>query len=209
MMPEYYYSARFYDRLLSPFLTPIRRRVLALVRKHRFERILDVCCGTGDQLKLLKKYGIDGVGVDLSEAMLSVARQGDPAADCILEDATRMHYEEGRFDLVMAAFALHEKDHDTAQKMVEEIYRVTAEGGSILIVDYELSEKTSLFSKTLIHVIERLAGREHYRNFRAFNRRGGLPALLSPFALTETDRYYFAQHGVVLVLLQKGELPDR
>ena len=204
-MPEYHYSARFYDAMLSPFITPIRRRALSLVRKQRYGRILDVCCGTGDQLKLLKRYGFEGEGVDLSEAMLAVAHSGETPANCIREDATQMHYEAGQFDLVMTAFALHEKEHTTARKIVEEMYRVTAVGGDILIVDYEFSEKTSRFSKMMITLIERIAGGEHYRNFKAYNQRGGLPALLSGIALTELERYYFSQHGVVLVLLRKEE----
>jgi len=204
-MPEYHYSARFYDAVLSPFITPIRKRVVALVQKYRYQAILDVCCGTGDQLKLLKKHGFDGEGVDLSDAMLAEARKGEHTADCIHQDASQMHYEDAKFDLVMTAFALHEKDHATARKIVEEMYRITADGGDMLIVDYEISEKTSSFSRILITFIEWLAGGEHYRNFKAYNQKGGLPALLTGISVTEVERHYFSQHGVVLVLFRRGE----
>jgi demethylmenaquinone methyltransferase/2-methoxy-6-polyprenyl-1,4-benzoquinol methylase len=199
-MQEYHYSARFYDTILSPFITPIRRRVVALVQKYRYRAILDVCCGTGDQLKLLKKHGFDAEGVDISDAMLSIAHKGQHPANCIHEDATQMHYGDAKFDLVMTAFALHEKDHTTARKIIEEMYRVTAEGGDMLIVDYEISEKTSSFAKTLITLIEWFAGGEHYQNFKAYNQKGGLPTLLAGIPVTEVERHYFARHGVVLVL---------
>jgi len=204
-MPEYHYSARFYDAVLSPFITPIRRRVVSLVRKQRYGRILDVCCGTGDQLKFLKRYGFEGEGVDLSDAMLAVAHSGEDPANCIHEDATQMHYGAERFDMVMTAFALHEKPHTIARKIVEEMYRVTAEDGDMLIVDYEISEKTSRFSKMMITLIERIAGGEHYQNFKSYNQRGGLPALLMDIPVTEVERHYFSQHGVVLVLFRKEE----
>ena len=204
-MPEYHYSARFYDALLSPFITPIRKRVLTLVRKYRYRSILDVCCGTGDQLKLLRQHGFEGEGVDLSDAMLAVARQGAAPANCIREDATQMHHGDRTFDLVMTAFALHEKEHTTARKIVEEMYRVTAEGGDMLIVDYEISPETSRFARMMITFIERIAGGEHYQNFKAYNHRGGLPALLSGISVTEVERHYFAQHGVVLILFRKEE----
>jgi len=202
-MQEYQYSAKIYDRLLSPFIGPIRRRVLALVKKHKYSVILDVCCGTGDQLKLLKAHGIVGEGVDLSDAMLKVAWTGEYRADCMKQDATEMGYEDAKFDLVMTAFALHEKKHDSARKIVEEMVRVTKEGGDILIVDYELSEKTSLFSKWMIYFIEWFAGGKHYRNFRAYIEKGGLPELLSGIELYELERYYFGEHGIVLVLYRK------
>jgi len=200
---EYQYSAKFYDGILFPFIRPIRNRVISLVKQYCYGSILDVCCGTGDQLKLLKQHGFAGEGIDISDAMLNVAGKGEHKADCIRQDATQMLYKDAKFDLVMTAFALHEKDHDTAQKIVEEMLRVTAEGGDMLIVDYELSEKTSTLSKILIYFIEWLAGGEHYRNFRSYIKKGGLPELLSGITLAEVERHYFARHGIVLLLLHR------
>jgi len=205
-MKEYEYSAKFYDPILFPFIRPIRNKVIALVKKYQYRSILDVCCGTGDQLKLLNQHGFTGEGIDLSDAMLSVAGEGEHKANCIHQDATQMHYEDAKFDLVMTAFSLHEKSHASARKIVEEMVRVTSEGGDILIVDYELSEKTSALSKILIYFIEWLAGGEHYRNFKSFLKKGGLPELLSGITLTEVRRYYFGQHGIVLLLLRKEKI---
>ena len=205
-MEAYQYSARFYDVLLSPFIRAIRIRVIKVIKKHRYSSILDVCCGTGDQLKLLKEHGIDGKGIDISNAMLNVAQKGEYPANCTHQDATHIQYEDAKFDLVMTSFALHEKGHFTAHRIVQEMLRVTAKGKDILIVDYELSEKTSSFSKMLIYFIEWLAGSEHFRNFRSYIKKGGLPALLPHSGLKEVERYYFAQHGVVLLLLRKEKV---
>ena len=205
-MKEYEYSAKFYDPILFPFIRPIRNKVIALVKQYHYGSILDVCCGTGDQLKLLKLHGFDGEGIDLSDAMLSVAGKGEHKANCIHQDATQMHYEDAKFDLAMTAFSLHEKSHASARKIVEEMVRVTSEGGDILIVDYELSEKTSTLSKMLIYFIEWLAGGEHYRNFKAYLKKGGLPELLSGITLTEVERHYFGQYGIVLLLLHREKV---
>ncbi len=205
-MKEYEYSAKFYDPILFPFIRPIRNKVIALVKQYHYGSILDVCCGTGDQLKLLKQHGFDGEGIDLSDAMLSVAGKGEHKADCIQQDATQMHYEDAKFNLVMTAFSLHEKSHTSARKIVEEMVRVTSEGGDILIVDYELSEKTSALSKMLIYFIEWIAGGEHYRNFKSYIEKGGLPELLSGITLTEIERHYFGQYGIVLLLLRKEKI---
>ena len=152
---------------------------------------------------MLKAHGFEGKGVDLSEAMLAVAAQGEHSADCELQDATETNYEDGSFELVTTTFALHEKKHETARKIVEEMLRLTAEGGEILIVDYELSDKTSLLSKTLIYLIERFAGGEHYKNFKAYLAKGGLAALLEQTPLQEVQRHYFGQHGIIMVLMKK------
>jgi len=202
-MEEYRYAAKIYDPLLFPFIRPIRNKVIELVKQYRYRSILDVCCGTGDQLKLLKQHGFDGEGIDISEAMLSVARNGKVKADCKYQDATQMHYRETKFGLVMTAFSLHEKPHAAARRIAKEMVRVTADGGDILIVDYELSEKTSTLSKKLIYFIEWIAGGEHYQNFKAYIDQGGLPALLSGITLTEVQRHYFGQNGIVLILFRK------
>ncbi len=202
-MQEYQYSAKFYDPLLAPFIRPIRHRIITLIKHYRYKSILDVCCGTGDQLKLLKEHGFDAEGIDISDAMLSVAKRGKHKADCKNQDATDMDYKDTKFDLTMTAFALHEKSHISARKIVKEMLRVTSETGDILIVDYELSDKTSTLSKKLIYLIEWIAGGEHYQNFKDYIGKGGLPALLSNTSLTEVKRYYFGQHGIVLVLLRK------
>ncbi|OQX57833.1 MAG: hypothetical protein B5M52_06545 [Helicobacteraceae bacterium 4484_230] len=202
-MQEYHYTARIYDPLLSSAVRPIRNRIVSLIKRYKYRSILDVCCGTGEQLKLLKEQGIEGVGVDLSEAMLKVAGRGKHKADCLNQDASQMEYGKETFDLAMTTFALHEKSPETARAIVEEMLRVTAKGGDILIVDYELSEKTSPLYKMLVYIIERIAGGEHYRNFRSYIDAGGLPALLKGTSLTEVKRYYFARHSIVLLLLRK------
>jgi len=202
-MEAYEYSANYYDRLLSPFIQPIRQRVLVLVKKYHCKTILDVCCGTGDQLKLLKKHGVDAEGINLSDAMLHVAQKGDEDVNCLHQDATQMHYTDAKFDLTMTTFALHEKEAAAARKIIEEMLRVTQEGKNILIVDYELGENTSFLSKTLIYFTEWIAGKEHYRNFKSFIQKGGLPNLLANTPVKEIERHYFGQHGIVLILLRK------
>lgn len=203
MQTQEYKYAKIYDPLLFYFIRPIRKGVVLLVKKYRYKKILDVCCGTGDQLKLLKQHGFDGQGVDISETMLNVALGGRIKADCLLQDATQMHFDNDLFDLSMVVFALHEKHTDSARGILEEMLRVTQKNGHILIVDYEITHQTGTVSKALIYLIEWIAGGEHYRHFKAYLKAGGLPALLSRMPLTELKRHYFGHHGIVLTLLKK------
>ena len=202
---EEYKYANIYDPLLFLFIRSIRKKVVALVKKHQYKKILDVCCGTGDQLKLLKKHGFDAKGIDLSESMLNVALGGKLKADCRLQDATQMRFDNDLFDLSMVVFALHEKHTDSAKKILEEMLRVTRENGHILIVDYEITHQTGPVSKALIYFIEWIAGGEHYRHFKAYLKAGGLPDLLSGMLPIEERSMAPTRHGIVLTLLQKSE----
>ena len=63
-MENEYKSAKYYDKFLHLFVWRIRKKILEIVIRNKYKTILDVCCGTGNQLKLLKKHGIVGIGVD-------------------------------------------------------------------------------------------------------------------------------------------------
>jgi demethylmenaquinone methyltransferase/2-methoxy-6-polyprenyl-1,4-benzoquinol methylase len=101
----------------------------------------------------------------------------------------------------MSSFALHEKDHFTARQILKEMVRVSSK--DLLIVDYELGGKTSFFSKWLIYLIEWIAGREHYRNFKSYINLGGLDGLLNDIKFDTIEKHYFGSGGVVLVVLSK------
>ncbi len=202
-MEEYKYTSKVYDILLYPFVHTIRNKIVDVIKRRKYNLILDVCCGTGDQIKLLKRNGIDSEGIDISKDMLQVAKTGKIKAKCRFENATHTSYANNNFDLVMTSFALHEKDHAIAKQILKEMVRVSSK--DLLIVDYELGKKTSCISKWLIYSIERIAGKEHYRNFKSYINLGGLDGLLKDIKFDTIEKHYFGNGGVVLVLLRKTD----
>ena len=182
-MPEYGLIAPYYDFLLQPVLKNIRRELLNIILEFQPEKVLDVACGTGVQLRVLSENHINAVGIDLSEAMLRQCRQLNPAADCLLQDGRAMAFRSASFDLVMTSFALHECGWSVANTMLDEIYRVLKPGGHLLVVDYTDLKQTRALVRLAISTIEFLAGRRHYRNFRTYLHHGGLPALI------DSDRF--------------------
>ncbi len=170
-------AAKIYDPLLGKPLDGIRRRVLLEAKRTGARNIVDLCCGTGHQLKYLTADGSFDrvVGVDLSPNMLEVAK--GYGVECHLGDATKTSFNDGEFDLSMVSFALHEKPFDLARKIVEEARRITRPGGYFFVVDYVYDEKTRPRGKFATWFIEFLVGGEHYRNFKQYHKLGGLPEL--------------------------------
>ena len=203
-MNEYKLMAPLYDVVLYPFVHQIRRHVLRIVRQLRPQKILDVCCGTGDQLRMLKRHGIEAVGIDLSPSMLSVSNRGEYAPNCLLQDATAMRFDDETFDLVMVSFALHEAGWSNAKRILEETHRVTAPHGHLLLVDYALDAFTKPWAKTVISWIEFMAGRRHYRNFSAYRRRGGLNALVDEDRFVSVRETRHGLNSIALRLLKKN-----
>lgn len=178
-----YTIAPVYDILLYPFVHKLRLKLLDICMEQGYDSILDVCCGTGRQLKMLRKQGFQVRGVDLSDEMLQVSQKGPYAPDCLNEDASAMSFEDDSFQAAMTTFALHEKPAHIARAIIEEMIRVVRPGGHLLLTDFHFNEQSSKFSKAVIRAIEWNAGGEHYQNFKAFNRLGGVPILTENFPI--------------------------
>ncbi len=204
MKEEYVSSAKLYDPLLYLALNPIRLAVMEELSSHKDSEILDLCCGTGNQLKLLSKNGFKNLHcLDLSTAMLDVAKKGNYPIEIYAEDATKTSFGDAVFDVVMISFAIHEKDRETQEKLVEEAYRLIKEDGVVLIVDYSFDEKTTKIGRMGIDLIERIAGGEHYRNFKGYIEKDGLASLIKAdkFGLVKENRRAF--NGVTISTYKK------
>ncbi len=200
-MNEYKF-APVYDFILSPYISRIRHKVLSISHEYKFESILDVCCGTGNQVKLLRKHGFDATGVDLNEDMLKQSGKGFITPPCRKQDAAALDIPDNSFDMSTTTLSLHETDPDIAKSIVSEMIRVTKPGGYLLLIDYELSERTSPFSHKLTSFVEWMVGGDHYRNFRKYNSHGGLEKLTGLKELEIEKEFVFRRHGLVMKLLK-------
>jgi demethylmenaquinone methyltransferase/2-methoxy-6-polyprenyl-1,4-benzoquinol methylase len=122
------------------------------------------------------------VGIDNSAAMLARARQN--CSDNVilhLTDAEQLDFPDGYFDCAIISFSLHEK-HETLRELIyTSVRRVIRQGGSLIICDYSgnpVGLKGTVLGHLAIPIIERLAGRLHYRNYLSWMRQGGLELFL-------------------------------
>ena len=202
-MNEYFFIAPVYDFLLFPFLRNIRRQALKIVADLKPDRIIDLCCGTGSQLRLLKKNGFHVVGIDLSKSMLKVAKRGVNAPDCFLGDARATDFESDTFNLAMITFSLHETGWENAHAILDEVQRILKTGGHLVVVDYAFEKGASKMAERFIGWIEFLAGKSHHRNFIHYKQSGGLDALLRNKSLSPVFTVYKGYRSIALKVLKK------
>ncbi len=198
-----YYFAPLYDLFINPFLKNLRKKILKVIVELEPERIMDVCCGTGYQVKLLNRSGFSAVGIDLSSEMLAVSKRGKWKAPCFKQDATAIDYPDESFDLVLITMALHEKDPAARQKIVAEMDRILQPDGHLLIADYWMVSDTPWFTGKVIGFIEFLAGGEHYKNFRDFKNSGSLKNTITDTRFTHIRDYFFGNGAIILRIFQK------
>ena len=204
MKNEYDFIAKIYDPVLYLVLKPIRIAVMNVLLKYKEKSILDLCCGTGNQLKLLSRNGFKDLHcLDISNPMLEIARKNDSRIKIYNEDATKTNFENESFDIVIISFALHEKDRNTQKSFINEAHRLIKKDGFILVVDYDFDNKTPKLVKIGISIIERIAGKEHYNNFKGYIRNNGLLSLINKdkFKLIKAHKRLF--NGVVISRYQK------
>ncbi|MFW6323425.1 MAG: class I SAM-dependent methyltransferase [Desulfovibrionales bacterium] len=200
-MDEYARIAPLYDFCTAPFLNSIRRDIQRAVQARKFSRLLEVGCGTGRQLSLLSKLGIDLTGVDVSPAMIRKAKRQTPKSVTLLvQDASELPFSAGSFDCVLLSLILHEMNDATRLKVLTDCRRVLDKSGEALVLEYLIpSSLPARASMIPIHAIERMAGKRHYANFIGFLKSGALNKFLQQtgFSISLQKQFFWGTIGLV------------
>ncbi len=190
----YALAAPFYDIFTGSFLRPARKGIVRCAEAEKCRRILDVACGTGEQAIMLAKAGIEVTAIDLSPAMLGVARgKSRPAVAYLLGNAENLPFGPASFDCVTISLALHEMALETRMGTTGEMLRVLTTGGKLIVFDYAAPQNwRCALGLALFGLLEKIAGGEHFKNFVRFTRTGGIDQFLKAFPLEViSNRTYF------------------
>ena len=204
MKSNYNLMAKIYDPIFYLPLKSIRIAVMNELLKYKEKVILDLCCGTGNQLNLLSKHGFRNLHcLDISDSMLEIAKRSNSSIKIYNEDATKTNFDDASFDVVIISFAIHEKDRNTQQALLNEAYRIIKKDGFMLVVDYVFDDKTTKLGRIVISMIEGIVGGEHYINFKNYIQNDGLLSLIEKdkFKLIKYNRMSFG--AVTISIYQK------
>jgi SAM-dependent methyltransferase len=125
------------------------RPVLDFARVGAGTRLLDAGCGTGGASVMAGERGATVSGCDISDAMLSIARERLPDADLRLGDLENLPFEDARFDAVIAINSLQFAPEPA--RGASQLLRVTAPGGAIAVVVWSIErcEQKQIFDAIL------------------------------------------------------------
>lgn len=118
--------------------------------------VLDAGCGGGKHCADLLAKGAIMHGFDMSENMLAFAKDalGDQVEFKVADLSQPLPYQEGQFDRILCALALHYLEHWSTP--LSEFYRVLKPGGEVVIsthhpfMDHALAGGEDYFAHTLI-----------------------------------------------------------
>lgn len=181
-----------YSTLIDPLLRGVRLYTIYFSRMKAGDRVLDVCCGTGDQAFHYARAGITATGIDMDPNMLELARKDKRKTSNVSfqrADACYLPFKDNSFDYASISFALHEKERAARDKIISEMKRVVRKGGALIFLDFQvpLPKKPLPY---LVKGIEFFAGGDHHRCFKDYLAQGGLDVLLARNQLAEARRGY-------------------
>jgi demethylmenaquinone methyltransferase/2-methoxy-6-polyprenyl-1,4-benzoquinol methylase len=121
------------NRLMTAGLDRRWRRETAAAVVRPGDRVLDVCCGTGDLALAAAEAGGKVTGLDFSEAMLVRARRKEPALEWVSGDALALPFADDSFEAVTIGFGL--RNLADAEHGLAELRRVLSPGGRVAILE--------------------------------------------------------------------------
>ncbi len=182
-----------------------RQRIVQLLKG---QRVLDVCCGTGNLTAMLVAAGCRAVGVDSSPTMLSHARRKHIAAEFKQMDASQLQFHH-EFDAAVISIALHEMQPQVREKVWESMCGAVLLGGRLIALDFAVPGQNSLLARIMGGLMEQDERGtlnyhpEHYRNYQEFMRNGGLLSWIQKWSQPLEAEYRF--WGGTLAVVVTGQ----
>ncbi len=201
----------FYSKIIDPLLSDVRIFVPQFSGMKKNDKVLDVCCGTGDQVFYYGKKGILATGIDLNAKMIEIAKKRKERENLSnvsfqVADAKELPFPDAFFDFASISLALHEKEKEDRDKVISEMKRVVKKEGILVFIDFNTPLPNNLNS-FLIKVIEHLAGGTHHQYFQDYLLQDGLSILLEKNNLQEEKREYLK--GGIITIIKAKERYDK
>lgn len=149
-------AAEDYERYLVPALFDVwAPRMLDAASVKERDAVLDVACGTGIVARgAVARVGDHGrvVGLDATEAMLTVAERIEPRVEWLVGNAEDLPFESGSFDAVVCQSGLMFFPDQVAA--VREMWRMLRPDGRIAVQIWANCEAQNTFAS----IVEKHAG---------------------------------------------------
>jgi len=126
--------------------------VLVELLPSRLRRVLDVGCGDGRLIELVRdgREGVEAVGLDFSEPMLAAARERFEGQAWFVEhNLTEPLPDLGTFDAIVSGFAIHHLPDERKRALYAELFDLLEPGGVFLNLEHVASATPALNAEFL------------------------------------------------------------
>lgn len=179
---DHWYDGWLYDNLIAPNQDRMFAEIKKIIKPN--SRILDVGCGTGRFSFNLADNAESIIGIDLSKRNIESANKKlskHPNKKLSFKHTTISDLLKNNFhfDYAVMTYVIHEVN---PEERVDLISKMSLIADKIIIGDYMVPAKKG-FWNVLNEIVEFLAGNQHYRNYKHFNKNNGLKGLVKEASL--------------------------
>lgn len=140
-----FWEARYAQRLVyGTEPTSVARRLVEVFRTHGVRTILEAGCGSGRDALFYAREGFEVTGTEISENALRWARERAQAEGLRItslhDDLTETKLPRDSFDAAVAIHLIHLHLAPVRQTLVNQLWRLTRDGGLIAMANYSINE---------------------------------------------------------------------
>jgi len=104
-----------------------------LIAEFNLKRHLDFACGTGRITSIFEKFTTESVGVDISENMVSVAKENCKKTTFVIKDLTSEKFETEPFDLISSFRFFGNAQDELRLAVLKKLNSLMEENGILII----------------------------------------------------------------------------
>ena len=188
-----------YEKFIDPFLSEIRKKIYEIIDDS--STVIDIGFGTGTLAFELADKCKKVVGIEISKKLVKHAsykkeKKRINNVEFFLSNGN--FYQKlpiKKFNYGIACMVLHTISEEERIPLLKKIKSLAFK---IILVDYEVPLPKNSTGIT-IRMIEFIAGKEHFLNFKSFIKNGGLYPLIDKLGLKIEEKYFFMNKAVVLL----------
>lgn len=174
---NHWYDGWFYDKVIAPNQDRLFSEIKKIIEPN--SSVIDVGCGTGRFSfsvvdKVAKVVGIDLSKKNIDKANQTLTKNTNSKITFYHTNISDLISKNLHFDYAVMTYVIHEVNPEDRITLLKEMAQIA---DKIIIGDYLVPVNKGFWS-TLNEVVEFLAGKEHYCNFKNFVADNGLYRLI-------------------------------
>lgn len=173
-----------YHLFIDPFLDRVHSMAANMIEPG--SKVIDIACGNGTFAFKMAENAGHVTGIDLSEGSIEFAfrrarKRGLENVSFLSQDANDLSaYSDSSFDCASISMAVHQFSPVVGQHILKQMARIAR---SIIVIDYSCPQPDN-FNGLIVRIIERIAGKEHFSHFNAYQHRGGIEGIFRKMKLS-------------------------
>lgn len=197
---NHWYDGLFYDRFIAPNQDKSFAQLKNLIEPN--STLIDVGCGTGRlAFQIADKCSkVDGIDLSIKNINLANKKLASIETPNVIfhhADVIKFLSVKNRYDYGVLSYVIHEVD---ISLRIEILKKLSQAVDKIILIDY-LTPRPKGFWSGLNEIVEFVAGKDHYRNFKSYVANGGIYGLAQQSGLkiiNEIKNVPSTSHIVVL-----------